>query len=112
MRRGAAHDLDVAGLFERPKRRDEVTVDLSGTAPMVRGALNATRSFTEATVYQAVMSAVSSQIPTTSGAFRPVNIVTTPGTVAHVVMPGASTMRGVPLQLGAVHTPMLAPNGV
>src|SRR5438874_293924 len=39
--------------------------------------------------------AVSSQIPTTSGAFRPVNIVTTPGTVAHVVMPGASTMRGV-----------------
>ena len=74
---------------------DEVTVDLSGTAPMVRGALNATRSFTEATVYQAVMSAVSSQIPTTSGAFRPVNIVTTPGTVAHVVMPGASTMRGV-----------------
>ena len=29
MRRGAAHDLDVAGLFERPKRRDEVTVDRS-----------------------------------------------------------------------------------
>src|SRR5437763_2387847 len=62
---------------------------------MVRGALNSTRSFTEATVYQAVMSAVSSEIPTTSGAFRPVNVVTRPGTIAHVVMPGASTMRGV-----------------
>jgi N-methylhydantoinase B/oxoprolinase/acetone carboxylase alpha subunit len=76
-------------------RGDEVTVDLSRSAPMVRGALNSTRSFTEATVYQAVMSAVSSEIPTTSGAFRPVKVVTKPGTVAHVVMPAASTMRGV-----------------
>jgi N-methylhydantoinase B len=41
------------------------------------------------------MSAVSADIPTTSGAFRPVNVVTKPGTVAHVVMPAASTMRGV-----------------
>ena len=41
------------------------------------------------------MSAVSCEIPTTSGAFRPVKVVTKPGTVAHVVMPAASTMRGV-----------------
>ena len=74
---------------------DEVTVDLSGSDPMVRGALNATRSFTKATVYQAIMSAVSTDIPTTSGAFRPITVVTKPGTVAHVVMPGASSMRGV-----------------
>ena len=74
---------------------DEVEVDLSRSAPMVRGALNATRSFTKATVYQAIMSAVSSTIPTTSGAFRPVKVVTKPGTVAHVVMPAASSMRGV-----------------
>ena len=74
---------------------DEVTVDFSGSDPMVAGALNSTRSFTEATVYQAVMSAVSVDIPTSSGAFRPVNVVTKPGTVTHVVMPGASTMRGV-----------------
>jgi N-methylhydantoinase B len=62
---------------------------------MVRGALNSTRSFALATVYQAIMSAVSADIPTTSGAFRPVTVVTKPGTVAHVVMPGASSMRGV-----------------
>jgi N-methylhydantoinase A/oxoprolinase/acetone carboxylase beta subunit/N-methylhydantoinase B/oxoprolinase/acetone carboxylase alpha subunit len=90
--------IDVADVrieVELTVHGDEVTVDLSGTAPMVRGSLNSTRSFTEATVYQAVMSAVSSEIPTTSGAFRPVNVVTKPGTIAHVVMPGASTMRGV-----------------
>ncbi|MSQ37356.1 MAG: hypothetical protein EXR61_03455 [Chloroflexi bacterium] len=74
---------------------DEVTVDFSGSDPMVAGALNSTRSFTEATVYQAIMSAVSVDIPTSSGAFRPVNVITKPGTVTHVVMPGASTMRGV-----------------
>jgi N-methylhydantoinase B/oxoprolinase/acetone carboxylase alpha subunit len=90
--------IDVADVrieVELEIRGDEVIVDLSGSAPMVRGALNSTRSFTEATVYQAVMSAVSSEIPTTSGAFRPVQVVTKPGTVAHVVMPAASTMRGV-----------------
>jgi 5-oxoprolinase (ATP-hydrolysing) len=90
--------IDVADIrieVELTIRGDEVTVDLSGSAPMVRGALNSTRSFSEATVYQAVMSAVSSEIPTTSGAFRPVEVVTKPGTIAHVVMPAASTMRGV-----------------
>jgi 5-oxoprolinase (ATP-hydrolysing) len=90
--------IDIADVRVEVELRihgDEVTVDLSRSAPMVRGALNSTRSFTEATVYQAVMSAVSSHIPTSSGAFRPVNVITKPGTVAHVVMPAASTMRGV-----------------
>lgn len=82
-----AVDLTIEG--------DEVTVDFSGSDPMVAGALNSTRSFTEATVFQAVMSAVSVEIPTSSGAFKPINVVTKPGTIAHVVMPGASTMRGV-----------------
>jgi N-methylhydantoinase B len=86
---------DVRIAVELRIHGDEVTVDLSSSAPMVRGALNSTRSFSEATVYQAIMSAVSSEIPTSSGAFRPVNVVTKPGTVAHVVMPAASTMRGV-----------------
>jgi 5-oxoprolinase (ATP-hydrolysing)/N-methylhydantoinase A len=76
-------------------RGDTVTADFSDSAPMVRGALNSTRSFVEASVYQAVMSAIPVEIPTTSGAFRPIRVVTRPGTVTHVVMPGASSMRGV-----------------
>ena len=46
-------------------------------------------------MYQAVISAVEEQIPNTSGAFRPITVVTKPGTVTHVVLPGASSMRGV-----------------
>ena len=74
---------------------DEVEVDLSDSDPMVRGSLNATRSFIMATAYHCVMSASASEFPNTAGAFRPVRIVTKPGTVTHVVYPGANSMRGV-----------------
>jgi N-methylhydantoinase B len=62
---------------------------------MVAGALNSTRSFIQACVYQAVRCALEVEIPNTSGAFRPIHVLTKPGTIAHVVMPGASSMRGV-----------------
>ena len=74
---------------------DELTADLTGSAPMVRGSLNSTRSFVQACVYQAVRAALEADVPNTSGAFRPIRVLTRPGTVAEVVMPGASSMRGV-----------------
>lgn len=74
---------------------DEVTADFSESSPMVRGSLNSTRSFVQAVVYQAIRSALTVDVPNTSGAFRPINVVTRPGTIAEVVMPGASSMRGV-----------------
>ncbi len=74
---------------------DEVTADLRESAPMVAGALNSTRSFIQACVYQAVRSALEVEIPNTAGAFRPIHVLTKPGTIAEVVMPGASSMRGV-----------------
>ena len=74
---------------------DEITADLTDCAPMVRGSLNSTRSFIQACVYQAVRCALTVEIPNTSGAFRPIHVLTKPGTIAEVVMPGASSMRGV-----------------
>ena len=74
---------------------DEVTADLTDSAPMVRGSLNSTRSFVQACVYQAVRSALTVEVPNTAGAFRPIHVLTKPGTIAEVVMPGASSMRGV-----------------
>jgi N-methylhydantoinase B len=76
-------------------RGDEVIADLTESAPMVRGSLNSTRSFVLACVYQAVRCALTLEVPNTAGAFRPVRVLTKPGTVAEVVMPGASSMRGV-----------------
>jgi N-methylhydantoinase B len=74
---------------------DEITADLTESSPMVRGSLNSTRSFVQACVYQVVRAALSVDVPNTAGAFRPINVLTRPGTVAEVVMPGASSMRGV-----------------
>jgi 5-oxoprolinase (ATP-hydrolysing)/N-methylhydantoinase A len=95
--------LDSDGIEEREVaitatvtiKADTVTVDLSESSPMVRGALNCTRSSAEAAAYHAVMSAVAADLPMTAGAFRPVTVRTKPGTITHVVMPGASSMRGV-----------------
>jgi N-methylhydantoinase B len=61
----------------------------------VRGSLNSTRSFVQACVYQAVRCALTLEVPNTAGAFRPIHVLTKPGTVAEVVMPAASSMRGV-----------------
>ena len=76
-------------------RGDELTADFSDSAPMVRGALNCTPSFAEASVLHTIMAASAVDIPRTAGATRPITVVTRPGTVTHVVMPGASSMRGI-----------------
>jgi N-methylhydantoinase B len=74
---------------------DEVTADLTESSPMVRGSLNSTRSFVMACAYQAVRCALTLEVPNTAGAFRPISVLTKPGTIAEVIMPGASSMRGV-----------------
>ena len=86
---------DVAIEVEVEISGDELTVDFSRSAPMVAGALNSTPAFVAAAAYQAVQCALALEVPSTSGAFRPINVVTKPGTVTHVTMPGASSMRGV-----------------
>ena len=86
---------DVELVVEVTIDGDEIVVDFSDSAPMVAGSLNATRSFMLATAYHCVLSAAASDIPQTAGAFRPIHVVTRPGTVTHVVYPAASSMRGV-----------------
>jgi N-methylhydantoinase B len=86
---------DVALTVDLTIRGDEVIADFSRSAPMVRGALNSTPSFAEASAYQTVMAASAIDIPRTGGAIRPITVITKPGTVMHVLMPGASSMRGI-----------------
>jgi N-methylhydantoinase A/oxoprolinase/acetone carboxylase beta subunit/N-methylhydantoinase B/oxoprolinase/acetone carboxylase alpha subunit len=86
---------DVPITVDLTVRGDELVADFSRSAPMVRGALNCTPSFAEASVYHTVMAAAAADIPRTAGATRPISVVTRPGTVTHVVMPGASSMRGI-----------------
>ena len=74
---------------------DTFTADFTGTDPQVRGAINNTLSFTASVVALCVRSVMQEEIPNTAGMFRPLRIVAPAGTVANVVMPGASSMRGI-----------------
>ena len=74
---------------------DGLTVDFTGTSPQVRGAINNTLSFTVSTVAMCVRCMMRESIPNTAGMFRPVEVIAPPGTVAHGVMPAASSMRGI-----------------
>ena len=72
-----------------------LTADFTGSDAQVRGALNCTRSFTVSAVALCVRCALREDVPNTAGMFKPLNIIAPPGTVTNVVMPGASSMRGV-----------------
>jgi 5-oxoprolinase (ATP-hydrolysing)/N-methylhydantoinase A len=86
---------DVELTVDLTIRGDELTADFSRSASQVRGALNSTPSFAEAAVYHTVMAASAIEIPRTAGALRPITVITKPGTVMHVLLPGASSMRGI-----------------
>lgn len=74
---------------------EELTADFTGTAPMCRGSLNCSLSFTKACVYTAVKCITRADIPENSGFFRPIHVVAPPGTVVHAVFPAATFMRGL-----------------
>lgn len=74
---------------------DSLTADFTGTSPQVAGALNSTRSFVVSCVALCVRTVLRENVPNTAGLFRPLDVITPPGTLVNVAMPGASSMRGV-----------------
>ncbi len=95
--------IDDDGLSKTPIRlcialtvqNGEITADFTGSSPQVRGALNATDSFTRACTYVALRSVFESDIPSNGGFMRPIHIVTVPGSVLSVRLPGACAARGL-----------------
>jgi N-methylhydantoinase B/oxoprolinase/acetone carboxylase alpha subunit len=69
---------------------ERMIVDWTGSAPQVRGAVNATYGVTASAVYNAIFHITDSSIPKNSGAYRSIHIIAPPGTVANVVYPGPS----------------------
>ena len=75
---------------------DTLTADFTGSSPQVAGSLNSTRSYTASVTAACVRSVLRElDVPNTAGMFRPLKIIAPEGTVVNVVMPGASSMRGV-----------------
>lgn len=77
------------------KRGDTVEFDWTGSAPQVKGAINATLSVTEAASYTALRSILPGGIPNNDGMFRIIRTTAPAGTIANVEMPGACAARAL-----------------
>jgi len=70
-------------------RGGSMSIDFSGTAPQVRGGLNANAAVTTAAVFYVIRCLAATPIPPNAGLLRPVRIVAPPGTVVNARFPAA-----------------------
>jgi N-methylhydantoinase B len=73
----------------------DMTIDLTGTAPQVRGAINCVYPFTLSTALACVRSIVDLSIPNNAGYFRPIRVIAPEGTVVNPRPPAAVAARGI-----------------
>lgn len=74
---------------------DEMTIDLTGSAPQVRGAINCVYPFTLSTALACVRSILDLTIPNNAGYFRPIRVIAPEGTVVNPRPPAAVAARGI-----------------
>lgn len=94
--------LDDDGIdTERPVRiharvtidGDRIVVDLSGSAPEVRGPINATLASSSSAVYFAVVACADRPIPPNAGCYRPVEIIAPEGLIVSARHPSPVAHR-------------------
>ena len=93
--------IDDDGINDEPIRvevnirisRDRVSVDLSGSDPQAEGNTNSTIANTHAAIYYVMIAVVDPHMPPNSGCYRPIEVITKPGTVVHPLPPGAVAAR-------------------
>ena len=72
---------------------DSLIADFTGSAPQVKGAINATLSFTQSCTYLSVRNMIREDIPNTAGFFRPITVIAPEESVVNVKLPGAVAAR-------------------
>jgi len=77
------------------KSGDRLSVDWTGSAPQVKGAINNTLSFTKAASYTAIRCVLPNGIPNNEGVFRVIEVTAPEGTIANAVLPAACAARGL-----------------
>jgi N-methylhydantoinase B len=89
-------------------RGPEIIADFSATDPQTAGPVNCRPPTVRACVYYVVKAVLDPGLPPNSGAFRPISVITKPGTLVHAEYPAAlcnanivMTQRLVDVLLGA-----------
>ncbi len=77
------------------KKGDGIVADWTGSSPQVKGAINATLSWTKAATYTAIKSVLPNNIPSNEGVFRAIEVIAPPGTITNGVLPAACAARGL-----------------
>ena len=77
--------LKLRGQGEQTGAR--VTFDFTGSAPQVRGSLNATEAITRSACYYITRCLVDAEIPTNDGCFYPVTVIAPEGTLVNARFP-------------------------
>ena len=83
---------DIAVRATVTKRGDALTVDLRRSDPQVTGFVNSSLPNTMSAVHMAVAYLIDADIPKNDGAFRPVTVLTTEGTIVHPRPPAPVTL--------------------
>ena len=66
---------------------DEVTVDLTGTSPEVKGSINCRKNTTEACVFYVIRSIADPSVPPNAGSNRPIHVIAPEGTLVNCTYP-------------------------
>ncbi len=77
------------------KRGEAIRFDWTGSSPQVKGALNATHSFTKSACYCGLLSIMDGTVPNNDGLFRTVEVIAPVGTIVNCVKPAATAARGL-----------------
>jgi N-methylhydantoinase B len=95
--------IDDDGMDDRPipitvaitVHEDRLTVDYEGSSPQVRGAINATRSYTHSCTYLSVRCALKGDVPNNVGIFRCLEIRVPEGSVLNPLSPAPVAARAL-----------------
>ena len=77
------------------KKDDGIVADWTGSSPQVKGAINATLSWTKAATYTAIKCVLPNDIPSNEGVFRAIDVIAPPGTITNAVLPASCAARGL-----------------
>jgi N-methylhydantoinase B len=84
---------DTAKARKRPANREgktaPVTIDFTGSAPQVQGAINAVEAITYSACFYVFRCLLQEDVPATSGLMRPIRVIPPPGTVVNAKPPAA-----------------------
>ncbi|MEK6216645.1 MAG: hydantoinase B/oxoprolinase family protein, partial [Boseongicola sp.] len=76
-------------------KADRLEIDFAGSSPQVRGAINATFSFTKSSAYLAVRCALDRDVPNNAGVYRAIMVTAPDHSILKPDMPAAVAARAL-----------------